>query len=308
MLRKLSGHSSSFSNSHVSIRSKTAPRRAFTLVELLVVIAIIGILIALLLPAIQAAREAARRTRCKSNLRQIGAAMHLYENAQLAFPPGFVSDAAVVNDPGTGPGWGWGARILPYLELGWVKFDLKSDITDPYLCPSDSPASPTFTATDEIGNDLTQLAFSNYVGVAGTHEVTGYPDTAEGVLYRNHGVSIREIIDGTSHTLLVGERCSRRSPQTTWVGALTDASVPPKNPGYDAEGPPVLVLTNTGEASERRVPNNAMDHVEDANSEHPLGVNFVFCDGAVHTINNDIDPAVWEALGTRAGRDSTGDY
>src|SRR4029079_15185041 len=88
----------------------------FTLVELLVVIAIIGLLVALLLPAIQAAREAARRSQCKNNLKQIGLALHNYERARGTFPPGFISHATATNDPGLGPGWGWAAHILPYLE------------------------------------------------------------------------------------------------------------------------------------------------------------------------------------------------
>src|SRR5215510_14620158 len=91
-------------------------RRAFTLVELLVVIAIIGLLVALLLPAIQAAREAARRSQCKNNLKQIGLALHNYESARGAFPPGYVSRATTTNSPGLGTGWGWAAHILPHLE------------------------------------------------------------------------------------------------------------------------------------------------------------------------------------------------
>src|SRR5437867_2496572 len=83
---------------------------------------------------------------------------------------------------------------------------------------------------------------------------------------------------GSSNTLLVCERASLRSPMTTWVGAVTDCVVPPQNPGYDDEGPPVLVLTNTGTAADARVPNNALDHVEDSNSRHTQGVNFLFAD------------------------------
>lgn len=295
-------------------------KSAFTLVELLVVIAIIGLLIALLLPAIQAAREAARRAQCKNNLKQIGQALHNFESSRRTFPPGFVSHATAIDGPGTGPGWGWAAHILPYLEESSLAVDLKRDITDPihdrervaslpvFRCPSDSVEEPIFTVGNSSGTEITKLAFGNYVGVGGTFEVTVYPDTGMGVLIRNRAIRIREITDGTSHTLMVSERASRQSPQTTWVGAVTDATVPPKNPGYDEEGPPVLVLTNTGTAADGRVPNNALDHVEDSNSEHPQGVHLMFCDGSVQAISNDIDPSVWVGLGTRAGGEPNGAY
>src|SRR5574338_477374 len=100
----------------------TSARRAFTLIELLVVIAIIGVLIALLLPAVQAAREAARRASCLNNLKQIGLAMHNYQDAVGAFPPGYLS--LTVNDQPNGaelgPGWSWGAFILPQMEQAAV--------------------------------------------------------------------------------------------------------------------------------------------------------------------------------------------
>jgi prepilin-type N-terminal cleavage/methylation domain-containing protein/prepilin-type processing-associated H-X9-DG protein len=290
-------------------------RSAFTLVELLVVIAIIGVLIALLLPAVQAAREAARRAQCKNNLRQIGVAILNYESTVGSFPPGIVSRAMAANGPGLGPGWGWGARILPYLEQTSLRVEFEREITDPvhdkvrvtplpvFLCPSDPETERTFRVGDETGAPLTELAFANYVGVGGTFEVTGFPDTGTGVLFRNRAIKIAEILDGTSHTLIVGERGNRQSSQTTWVGAVTNASVPPLNPAYEAEGPPVLVLTNTGTAEDGRVPNSEYDHVEDSNSEHPQGANFLFCDGSVQIINNTVDARVWKALGTRAGRE-----
>jgi prepilin-type N-terminal cleavage/methylation domain-containing protein len=294
-------------------------RKAFTLVELLVVIAIIGLLIALLLPAIQAAREAARRSHCKNNLKQIGLALHNYESARKVFPPGFVSHSATIDGPGTGPGWGWAAHILPYLEESSLNVDLKKSITDPvydqirvtvlpiFRCPSDSVELPVFDVHTAGGAD-TQVAFGNYVGVGGTHEVTEFPDTGTGIFLRNDPMAIKKITDGLSHTIMVSERASRQSPQTTWVGAVTDAEVPPINPAFEEEGPPVLVLTNTGTADDGRVPNNSLDHVEDSNSEHPQGVHLMFADGSVQAINNDIDPAIWEAIGTRAGGEPNGPY
>jgi prepilin-type N-terminal cleavage/methylation domain-containing protein len=298
----------------------SSKRRAFTLVELLVVIAIIGLLVALLLPAIQAAREAARRSQCKNNLKQIGLALHNYESARGAFPPGFVSRAAALNEAGLGPGWGWAAHILPYLEESTLNVDLKREITDPlydnirtktlsvFRCPTDAVEESVISIQNQSGSELTKVAFANYVGVGGTAEVSVFPDTGTGLLFRNRQIRIKEITDGTSHTIMVSERASRQSPQTTWIGAITDAEVPPKNPSYDAEGPPVLVLTNTGTVADGRVPNNKLDHVEDSNSEHPQGVHIMFGDASVQAISNDIDPNVWVALGTRAGGETNGEY
>src|SRR5581483_1843545 len=120
---------------------------------------------------------------------------------------------------------------------------------------------------------------------------------------------IGDILDGAANTLMVGERSSNLA-LATWTGAVPGASVPPR-PGspYGSEGPGVLVLGHTGEASEGHTPNSPVNHVDDFWSRHVQGVNFLFADGSVRTINDKIDPVVWQALGTRAGGEAVpGDY
>src|SRR3984957_8223527 len=96
---------------------KSVRGQGFTLIELLVVIAVIAILIGLLLPAVQKVRSAATRAQGQNNLKQIGLAIHSYENAKRVLPPGYTATGAYVDGAtDTAPGWAWGAYLLPYLE------------------------------------------------------------------------------------------------------------------------------------------------------------------------------------------------
>src|SRR5437660_12527568 len=132
----------------------TRQQHGFTLIELLVVIAILAVLIGLLVPAVQKVRAAAARVQCANNLEQVGLGLHGYHDANQAFPAGYVSGFdASGND--TGPGWGWAALLLPYVEQQNLAAALHLDQpieapanaarTTPvktYLCPADA-APPT---------------------------------------------------------------------------------------------------------------------------------------------------------------------
>jgi len=213
-------------------------RRGFTLVELLVVIAIIGILVGLLLPAVQAAREAARRMQCSNNLKQLGLAMHNYESAHKRFPSGTVyvwplAPAPDLNVAIPQGNWGWGALVLPFIEqnnlhnqIGVSQMSMPQSMDIPanlaamrtpvpsFRCPSDNgPELNTgrlfSSASGNVANQ--SLATSNYVAVNSSNELRrnkGVPGgSANGMFAMNAGTKIGEITDGTSNTLMIGERC-----------------------------------------------------------------------------------------------------
>ena len=254
------------------MRSSHTPRlsRGFTLIELLVVIAIIAVMVGLLLPAVQAAREAARRAQCSNNLKQIGLGMHNYHSVQNTFPPAYIT--AVVNNaaiPETGPGWGWGVMLLneleqrPLYQSTTTHFSLQ--ITDSgsltsrtsnlsvFLCPSNVGSGP-ITATSLTGTVInTDLSAGQYVASAGQLEPGEYPDTNNGVFYRNSRNGLRDITDGSSSTLMVGER-SRNVADATWLGAVPiwQLCTNPKWPVQECGPPSVMVVSHTGRQAPAR--------------------------------------------------------
>ena len=300
--------------------------RGFTLIELLVVIAIIAILIALLLPAVQAAREAARRASCTNNLKQIGLAMHNYHTSLDTFPPGYITQTQTTqpNSPETGPGWGWGTMLLNHLEqsplYNTVNFSLP--ITDPasltvrtvtlngFLCPSSVGSGPVKLANASGTVVVTDLSPSQYVASAGQLEVVEFPASNNGVFYRNSRNGLRDITDGSSQTLMAGER-SRNLADATWLGVIPTAEVCTK-PTWaiqDCETASVMVLGHTGPSPNQRwvdVPNYRGAGSDDFWSLHSGGCNFLFCDGSVRFVKETINPRIFSVLSTRAGGEVVG--
>ncbi|QDT36063.1 DUF1559 domain-containing protein [Stratiformator vulcanicus] len=218
-------------------------RRGFTLVELLVVIAIIAILIALLLPAVQQAREAARRSQCKNNLKQIGLALHNFHGTYGNLPKGvdlflnrpdyYQTNNANINNGGNDPDdcWVWSALLLPYMDQAALYTEL--GIGDDKF-PEDSPALiqtklPVFRCPSDIGpsaNDQrTAIGASGGNVFAGTSNyaatihhsgckpkphVLSDLNNLSGGFYPNSKTKFRDITDGTSNTIAVGERAYAR--------------------------------------------------------------------------------------------------
>ena len=293
------------SRSIPSGRSCVPVRRGFTLIELLVVIAIIAILVGLLLPAVQKVREAAARLKCKNNLKQIGLALHGHHDRVGFFPPGYSSKVSAAGED-TGPGWGWAYHLLPDLEQdplfrqinptvavsAAAHASLRTQVLSVFQCPSDDKIGVFTTATVPV-----TLAHGNYVGVFGTNEIEPNPGAGNGMFFRNGKVRVADIRDGLSNTFAAGERSSDIA-LATWAGVVPGAEVPLRRNPDEAEGHFFLVL---GRGDHR--PNDASAHIDDFYSRHTQGVNCLFADGSVHSINNAISLPVWNAIQTRAGNE-----
>ena len=272
-------------------------KRGFTLIELLVVIAIIAILIALLLPAVQQAREAARRTQCKNNFKQFGIAMHNYHDTFKSFPSGWIQSRT----SGTlEPGWAWGAMILPYLELGnlheqlgvtTIEFDLV-DGSDNGIAGATAETETVlsvFRCPTDTGSDLNSNrgghAVSNYMGVWGNTTPHNL-NAGQGMFWANSRVRMRDVEDGTTQTLMLGE-INRDEPERRggiWAG-------------YFENGKYGGLVSCTDNTADYVINGN---NVFTFSSKHAGGAQFLAADGSTHFVSENIDGATYERLGHRA--------
>lgn len=336
----------------------------FTLVELLVVIAIIGVLVALLLPAVQAARESARRMSCLNNLKNIGLASLNYESTKGALPPSTLNATKTTKN-----GLSWTVAILPYIEQGALEDEVQRRIDeyeevntdgsagaynlgdlndlklDLYLCPSD---------TEVVGKFRAGSSSSSYAGIMGsfisryTRQTNSAPDcniedscvgapgaavNADGLMYPGSDVELQQVTDGTSNTMLVGERwyqlriwtagnyhgdnyCRRRpqpctmpltgyTPQGSFSsGAKNLDSRYPQNSNLDVVG---YYVSHNNDTDRPFKPDSAPATMSFNNilfgSFHPGGVNYAFGDGSVRFLSDGIDIDTYLAYGSRNGEE-----
>jgi len=268
-------------------------RKGFTLIELLVVIAIIAILIALLVPAVQKVREAAARTQCINNLKNIALSLHSYHDTYKSFPYG----------PGDfSPGIGWMQQILPFIEQQNLNTTTAANankaVLPVFYCPSEARSgSPVYNGTN---------ACHTYPGVAGLNSFD-VPDVGIfGFFSQPKGIRMVGITDGTSNTLMVGERPPSSDLVWGWwrsnfqdvVCWAVDNGYMPYRTGTNAAGAtyncPNPAYFSPGLARD----NCAFDHFW---SNHTGGANFAMADGTVRFLDYSIGTTVLPKLATYAG-------
>jgi prepilin-type N-terminal cleavage/methylation domain-containing protein/prepilin-type processing-associated H-X9-DG protein len=295
-------------------RKNRAERRAgFTLIELLVVIAIIGVLIALLLPSVQAAREAARRGSCLNNLKQIGLAMHNYHAANNSFPIGYVAWPNT-NLNVTSPGWGWGSAILPTMEQTplYNAANLALPIEDPtnltarttalnvFTCPTDH-FTGLITVSDVNSAPIAQAWSTSYTACFGRDvNIAKNPTGGNGLFMCNLAFGVKDITDGTSQTIMVGERGCLLT-QAPWAGSINGGvlRITPGSPSKSTatKTAPIepLARADTGGG----LSDNLFFDPDDFYSPHPAGLNYLMADGSVKFIKTSINANIYGDLASR---------
>ena len=315
-------------------------RGGFSLIELLVSIAIIGLLIALLLPAVQQSREAARRTQCQNNLKQLGLALHNFHDTYGHFPAAHSQNPSNLTVSYGQPRpyndqyyFTWLVRMLPYIDQSAL-YNQVSFKDDAFLNPPTGLPGGRFLNEQNIAvyhcpsipggekpyvHDFppeVKFAHTNYLGVNGT-DMFGF----NGMLHVNSRVKLADVQDGSSHTLMIGERPPNSGAYWGWWFAGAG--------WYPWFGAPDTVLGTEERLSNGHecLPTAPQSHYQRGSfrfeddgfgedksvwhfwSAHSGGAYFVFADGHTKFISYEVDRHVFRNLGTRNGGEAdNGDF
>jgi prepilin-type N-terminal cleavage/methylation domain-containing protein/prepilin-type processing-associated H-X9-DG protein len=307
-------------------------RRGFTLIELLVVVAIIAVLISLLLPAVQKVREAANRTSCKNNLRQLGLALHNFENNRGFFPPGYVTQASGMPQvgvpdvrPAAALNHGWAIFLLPYLEQDnlYKQYRFDRDWRAPenqavrethltvMICPStpsgrrfDGPVSSGgFTWRAAAGDYGVNNAISDALrdGALNLTDNLGPAGSAayHGVMRGNFLCRVANITDGTSNTVVLTEDAGRpalyRNGRVVGTSRVSGAGWADRDNEFITHG-----FTADGATQDGPCHTNCTNNNENY-SFHNGGAHGVFADGSVQFLRSSMSIRIMGRLITRAG-------
>jgi len=304
------------------IARQIAQRAAFTLLELLVVIAIIGILAALLMPAVQSVRAAARKADCANRIRQLSLALHMRHDSNKRFPPGISTSNIRVNEPGDRNAF---HAVLPFMELNSLTNKSISELwtieVPDFKCPSSA------SLVDQHGGEpgaATDYAFCKGISA----KLCLNNSQGQGMFDINSRTAMFSILDGTSHTMMLGEAASDPSIEgkSTWgwpglsIGQVwSKTSFDGTNEaGHVGGRGSVLAVTSQSfdglilaKLNEQPVDVSidwnpaldcdAEDRVRGFTSLHLAGSNFGFADGSVHYISEYMADDLYRNLSTMNG-------
>jgi hypothetical protein len=287
-------------------------RRGFTFVEFQVVIVVVAVLIALLLPAVQSAREAARKSQCQDHLHNFAIAMWDYESTYKLYPPGWVAQAKGHSNRS------WGASILPFMEqrplydlLEVNRLTFPQELARPailqamqtsiemYRCPTDpAPELNRVNVPTDADGEPREVALSSYVGINGPG---GWSRGRElqGLFGQNSNVRVADVLDGTSNTVMIGERSFDLPTGTETISC--GASIPF---GVGGNGSGTLerfaLAIGDGGLNSRADGSDGLARCgEGMSAYHPGGVMCALGDAKVTFLADETDP---DALAAMMGR------